>query len=556
MRRFFILWMALSSLLPLQVLSHPTGHIPTMPARETGEEPSAEDVLRTMRRATEYMMDEVSVDGGFVWNYLPDFSRQWGELEARRSMVWLQSPGTPDVGQLLLDAYHATHDEYYYQCARKVALCIVRGQHESGGWNYMFDLAGTDSLRSWYATIGRQAWRLEEFQHYYGNATFDDEATKHCAEFLLRLYLERRDAELLIPLRKAIGFFLTSQYATGGWPQRYPLMHDHPFRGKADYSSFVTLNDNVMAENIDFLLQCYTQLGLDFLCEPILRAMHLMRDLQQPLPLAGWADQYTPDGLLPAHARSYEPRSVNTGTTVGVFLLMIEYYRMTGDPSYLRRLPEAITFLEKQALPREWAAKVRRTPLQDDEILVPRFIDPDSHRPLYVHRRGSNVGNGAYYTDEVIEGTIGHYSSFATVSPSRLREILDEAYRLDRAELEKSSPFRQCGRVAPEKYHYKGIVRWRPGQQPPTPGTIIASMDEKGRWIVPLRQISHPYQPLPGHLDESHDTSYGQTMAGDLYDTSPYENREVKGISTQTYIQNMVLLIRAIEGLEQLPQRP
>ena len=229
---------------------------------------------------------------------------------------------------------------------------------------------------------------------------------------------------------------------------------------------------------------------------------------------------------------------------------------MTGDPSYLRRLPEAITFLEKQALPREWAAKVRRTPLQDDEILVPRFIDPDSHRPLYVHRRGSNVGNGAYYTDEVIEGTIGHYSSFATVSPSRLREILDEAYRLDRAELEKNSPFRQCGSLAPEKYHYKGIGRWRQGQQPPTPGTIIASMDGKGRWIVPLRQISHPYQPLPGHLDESHDTSYGKTMCGDLYDTSPYENREVKGISTQTYIQNMVLLIRAIEGLEQFPQRP
>ena len=37
------------------------------------------EVRQAMRRATQYMMDEVSVDGGFVWNYLPDFSRQWGE---------------------------------------------------------------------------------------------------------------------------------------------------------------------------------------------------------------------------------------------------------------------------------------------------------------------------------------------------------------------------------------------------------------------------------------------------------------------------------------------
>lgn len=517
----------------------------------TGAEPATQEVLRAMRHATQYMMDEVSVDGGFVWNYLPDFSREWGELEARRSMVWFQSPSTPDVGQLLLDAYHATRDEYYYQCARKVALCIVRGQHESGGWNYMFDLSGTDSLRSWYATIGRQAWRLEEFQHYYGNATFDDEATKHCAEFLLRCYLEKRDAELLVPLRKAIGFFLQSQYANGGWPQRYPLMYDHPFRGKADYSSFVTINDNVLPENVDFLLQCYTQLGLDFLSGPILRAMHLMRDLQQPKPLAGWADQYTPDDLRPAHARSYEPRSVNTGTTVGMFFQMISYYQMTGDASFLRRLPEVIAFLEQLALPRELASKVRRTPLQDDEILVPRFIDPDTHRPMYVHRRGSNVGNGAYYTDEVVEGTIAHYSSFMTVSPARLRQALDEARALDPTLFEAHSPFRHCGETAPEEYHYKGTGRMRPGQQPPTAHAVIASLDEKGRWIVPLREVSHPYQPLPATLmSESQDASYAQTMVGDAYDTSPYENHEVKGISTQAYIQNMTILIRALRGTE------
>lgn len=85
-------------------------------------------VLETMKTATQYMMDVVSYRGGFVWNYLPDFSRQWGEMEAKRTMVWTQDPGTPQMGHLLLDAYHATGDEYYYEAAMKVAQALIWGQ--------------------------------------------------------------------------------------------------------------------------------------------------------------------------------------------------------------------------------------------------------------------------------------------------------------------------------------------------------------------------------------------------------------------------------------------
>ena len=74
----------------------------------------SDEVRDAMRRATEFMMEKVSYNGGFVWNYMPDFSRQWGEMEAKRTMVWIQPPGTPSVGHLLLDAYHCTGDEYYY----------------------------------------------------------------------------------------------------------------------------------------------------------------------------------------------------------------------------------------------------------------------------------------------------------------------------------------------------------------------------------------------------------------------------------------------------------
>lgn len=506
-----------------------------------------QEARQVMRRATQYMMDVASYKGGFVWSYLPDFSRQWGELEAWRTMVWLQSPSTPDVGQVLLDAYHATGDEYYYESACKVARCIIHGQHPSGGWNYMFDYESEETTKKWYATIGRQAWRLEEFQHYYGNATFDDEATIHCAEFLLRLYLEKKAPEFYAPLQKAIGFVLESQYDCGGWPQRYPLMYNHPFRGKADYSSFITINDDVMPSNIDFLIQCYTSLGMKELKGRILKAMHCMRDLQQPLPLAGWGDQYFATDLKPAHARSYEPRAVNTGTTVGMIRQMISFYRMTGDKSFLKGIPQAIQFLESQQLPKEWVTQLGRHPLGEGDIFMPRFIDPDTHKPMYVHRKGSNVVNGQYYTDSIPAATIAHYSSFMTTNPTMLRKALEEAEALDQKQLKQQSPLRKATTSGPQDYYYRqpsGMSRRMPM---PNVDTIISSLDDEGRWITVFNQISNPYKPIPADMaTDSEDRQYASTMVGDEYDTSPYPNRDVKGISTRTYIWNMVALINSI----------
>lgn len=68
---------------------------------------------------------------------------------------------------------------------------MIWGQLECGGWNYVFDFAGENSLKSWYDTVGKNGWRLEEFQHYYGNATYDDAGTMEAAKFLLRMYVEK-----------------------------------------------------------------------------------------------------------------------------------------------------------------------------------------------------------------------------------------------------------------------------------------------------------------------------------------------------------------------------
>ena len=171
----------------------------------------AQQAQKAMMVATKYMVDSVSTNGGYVWYYLPDLSRRWGEMEAYKTMIWVQDGGTVTVGDMLLDAYKATGDEYFYQAAEKAAGAMIWGQSNEGGWNYMIDFAGDRSLKQWYATIGKNGWRLEEFQHYYGNSTYDDEVTSDAARFLLKLYLVKLDPKYKPALDKAINFILKSQ---------------------------------------------------------------------------------------------------------------------------------------------------------------------------------------------------------------------------------------------------------------------------------------------------------------------------------------------------------
>ena len=501
--------------------------------------------LETMKAATQFMMDKVSRNGGFVWTYLPDFSRSWGEMEAKPTMAWTQAPGTPDVGNILLDAYHATGDEYYYEAAKKVASALIWGQLDCGGWNYMFDFAGEESLKDWYETIGANGWRLEEFQHYYGNATFDDSATTNCAKFLLRIYAEKFDPIFLPPLEKAIDFVLESQYPVGGWPQRYPLMHDHPFQGKEDYSSFITLNDDVIPEATDFLLQCYQVLGKHDLKEPIYRAMYLVVLLQQGAPYAGWADQYTVADLKPAHARSYEPRGINGGTTPRMIRQLMKYYTLTGDTRFLAGIPAALDFLESQKLPASEEAKWNRPSNDPDNILIPRFIDPDTGKPLYVHREGSNVQNGRYFTSQDISGTIGHYSSASRVNVKALRKQYEELLDTPVEQLVKDSPLLSHDLVPLDRYY----TATRPSSEEAV-RTIIGELDSEGRWLTPLRNTSNPYRPYSDPTP-SHETRYASTNVGDEHDTSMYRN-ENGGlcISTQEYISRMASLISFVKPAE------
>ncbi|MDT8758001.1 pectate lyase [Sphingomonas psychrotolerans] len=499
--------------------------------------PSKTEVAATMKRATRFMVETVATNGGYVWSYLPDMSRRWGEMEAFPTMIWVQPPGTATMGHLYLDAYHATGDAYYYEAATKAADALVAIQQDNGGWHYFGDFGGEVSTRRWYDTIGKNAWRLEEFQHYWGNATFDDAGTSESMQFLLRLYVERHDPKYLPALRKALTFVLDSQYPIGGWPQRFPLRSDFSHHGKPDYTSFITFNDDVAGENIQFLLYAYQSLGGDArIYDAIVRAMNVYLVTQQAKPQAGWGLQYTLD-LKPVGARTYEPTALVTHTTAANVRQLFRFYRLTGDKKFLARVPEALDWLDSVRLPADQVKGNRA---------YPTFIEIGTNRPLYVHRRGSNVVNGEYYVDYDPANTITHYSSTRAVDVPALRREYRALIDSDPAVVTKDSPLRTpqpLPRYFLVEEHATSDLNTADGKR--SAEALVRTLNAAGWWPTELKATSNPYAgdgattPVRG--------DFSRTKVGDATDTSPYEtDHPVVGISTGTYIENMKVLIAAL----------
>jgi PelA/Pel-15E family pectate lyase len=491
-----------------------------------------DQAVAAMKRAARFMVERASHRGGYVWQMLPDGSRRWGELEAHPTMVWVQAPGTPTMGQLFLDAYHATGDEYYYQAAAKAAAALVAGQTAEGGWHYFIDFDPA-SRRRWYQTIGRNAWRLEEFQHDWGNATFDDSATSMSAEFLLRFWAEKRDASVKPALDRAIGFVLKSQYANGGWPQRWPVRNPIRKPGHHDYTGYITFNDDVIGGNIDFLLNAYRVTG-DLRCvAAVRRSMEVYLAAQGKPPQAGWALQHTPSDLKPAAARTYEPRALTTHTTAANARQCLAFYSWTGDRRFLDAVPPALDWLDSVRLADPSVSGGRGS--------HPTFVELGTNRPLFIHRRGSNVVNGRYYADRDPARTIGHYSSFRRIDTAAIRREHARLAAADPATLTRDSPLSVAAGSPLPRYYVVGAGRAAAAEV----AAVTGKLDAQGRWLTPLPTTSNPYAGDGSPVHAPGD--YSATLVGDRTDTSPHPAAvPVQGISTQAFIDNMGVLIRAV----------
>ena len=526
------------------------GHAPPMPeptAAATGDE-----VLDAMLRATSFMRQRCAVNGGYVWSYAADFARRWGELEAYESMIWIQPPGTATMGHLYLDCYHASRHDYFYESAVEVAQGLIAAQHPAGGWNYMHDFDGEESIRRWYDTIGRNAWRFEEFHHYYGNATFDDAGTTEASQFLLRMYLEKRDPQFSQPLEQALRFVLASQYDNGGWPQRYPFVDGGPqAQGLADYTRHITFEKDVGVENIKFLLMMYQALGEQRALAAIYRAMAIYPATLQTLPQAGWGLKHSVTTLAPVGGRSYEPEALVTSATADNTSLMMDFYEWTGEQQFLERLPEVFAWLDSARLPTAEEYMPGRR--------FPTFIEFGSNKPLYNHRRGSNVVNGEYYHDYSPEKPIQHYSQWRAIDVDALRDRFRRLTLTTPADVAPASPLkRRPGFTLPRYFTPRSIdvadLQSNEHQiDKPDESRVrelLRTLNRDGYWPVRLTSSSYRYTDDPAPRVATGD--FSQTEVGDKSDTSPFTvKRPEPGISTGTFIRNMSALLQSLAAADE-----
>ena len=465
-------------------------------------DPSNEKVLEAMKKASGFMVNTVSTRGGYLWYYSLDLSERFGEIPARRSQVWVQGEGTPAMGSLFLDIYQSTGEECFLEYAKKAANVLVYGQHPTGGWHYFIDF-DKPGLESWYRdTASRFIVGWEEFRHYYGNCTFDDNVTQGSTLFLLRLYLETLDPAYLGPLRIALDFILDSQYPNGGWPQRYPLRYEFAHDGLPDYTSFYTLNDGAANNIIDVLLRAYDLLGNEKYLEAARRGGDFFMVSQGPEGRAAWTDQFDMN-LRPATGRTHEPACFQARYTLSTIEELEKLFLYTGDRRYLRPIPMALDWLESVIL-------------EVDERGRPEYADgydPASNYPISRETLPEVTGEGYIKYRYHVDSTAAYVTFPGKIPARELYERIRDV---------------QPGEEKTLYAELTGESRWK--RRPVEGGMVsemIGTMNKDGAWIetFTVHDITRTMEPNFDAVFER-----GSYL---------YAVKELEGIATRTFMRNM-----------------
>lgn len=402
-----------------------------------------------MRRAVEAFVGAASHEGGYVY-YVTLEGRRLGEGEAAPTEIWVQPPGTPEVGEALLDAYEATGDAFHLEAALRAGHALVHGQLESGGWRNSidFDPAGP---------------RADRYRNGKGRAkganfsTLDDDITQASLRFLLRL--DRATGSSDGPVAEAVAYalprLLAAQFANGAFPQGWnaPVPErpdgirasfpDYDWRGEnriKEYWNEYTLNDGLALSVVETLLASWSLAGHAESKDALGRLGDFLLLARLPEPQPAWAQQYD-WGMRPIWARAFEPPAVAGRESEDVLLALIRIAAATGESRYLEPVVPAVAYLERSLLP--------------DGTLA-RYYELESNRPLYMRRSGK-----LYELTYDASRLPDHYG---WKNPSRL-EFVKNAYRA----------------------HLAGTPSERIFAPPPVEGSIAAQLlselDERGLWV-------------------------------------------------------------------------
>ena len=439
------------------------GIAPACPAR-SDETQLRGQAAEALRKATDFFTGQVSTEGGYLWRYSEDLTRREGEGKASDTMVWVQPPGTPSVGMAFLDAYHHTGDRHYLEAARQAGYCLVRGQLQSGGWDYRISFDPQQRKR--------YAYRVDaqlEGRHDRNTSTLDDNATQAALRLLMQLdeTLQFKDQKIHEAAEYGLERLLAVQYPIGAWPQRFtapPDPAEFPVKKagypeswsrtypKTGYSAFYTFNDNAINDVINVMFMAAKVYSDDRYRAAADRGGQFILLAQMPEPQPAWAQQYDAD-MHPAWARRFEPPSITGGESQGVMRSLLQLYRQTGDKKYLEPIPRAVAYFRRSRLP--------------DGHLA-RFYELETNEPLYFTKQYeltySDADMPTHYGFKVGNGMDSIEREYQRLVKSSASELGREPSK------------------APRRASKSQIARVE---------AVIAALDDRGRWVDEGRLSYH-----------------------------------------------------------------
>ncbi|HOT52181.1 MAG TPA: pectate lyase, partial [Candidatus Hydrogenedentes bacterium] len=291
-------------------------------------------------------------------------------------MIWVQPPGTPAVGMAFLDVYKWTGERRYLDAAVEAAHALVKGQLQSGGWEYHVEFDPEKRKQYAYRSDGLTTGR--------NTTTLDDNTTQAALRLIICVdhVLDFKDAAIHEAALYGLDALIKAQYPNGAWPQRYSAFPDpakHPVKPAGypetwartypglDYKGFHTLNDNTLADTIATMFLAAEIYGDDRFRQAALRGGDFILLAQMPDPQPAWAQQYDFD-MYPAWARKFEPPAVTGGESQGVLRILLDLHEKTGDRRYLESVGRALDYLKRSRLP-------------DGKLA--RFYELRTNKPIY-----------------------------------------------------------------------------------------------------------------------------------------------------------------------------
>ena len=351
----------------------------------SAQEPTREDVQQALLRACAFFHDHCAKHGGYVWRYSNDLKLSEGEAETGPDTIWVQPPATPSVGMAYLAAFDATGDRQYVDWAREAAVALLRGQLQSGGWNYRIEFDPAERAKWGY--VDNRRYRLNEQRKNKTNiTTLDDDTTTSAIRMLVQIdkRLEFGDKAIHAAARSALEALIAAQHPVGGWSQNWDR---HPSTNKQeplpvlrasypdewsrkwlnDWPGVYYNNDNVTRNVIDTLLLAWRTYDDEQYLAAARNAGEFLLRAQMPEPQPAWAQQYDRK-MQPCWDRKFEPPAISGGESQGILLALMTLYEASGEKKFLEPVPRAIAYLRKSQLP---------------DGRMARFYELRTNRPLY-----------------------------------------------------------------------------------------------------------------------------------------------------------------------------